>query len=77
LEVLISHLIKHLVLDFSPFNVQIPSSQDTTDSPVDAIPKKNDRLIDWSQVRQIHIPTLLIQAISIVCKAVIEFYALI
>ncbi|TKY55450.1 Asparagine--tRNA ligase [Spatholobus suberectus] len=29
----------------------IPSShsQDTTDSPVDAIPKVNDRLIDWSQ----------------------------
>ncbi|XP_027922249.1 asparagine--tRNA ligase, chloroplastic/mitochondrial isoform X1 [Vigna unguiculata] len=27
----------------------IPSSQDTTDSPVDAIPKKNDGLIDWSQ----------------------------
>ncbi|XP_027334210.1 asparagine--tRNA ligase, chloroplastic/mitochondrial [Abrus precatorius] len=27
----------------------IPSSQDTIDSPVDAIPKMNDRLIDWSQ----------------------------
>ncbi|XP_020226692.1 asparagine--tRNA ligase, chloroplastic/mitochondrial [Cajanus cajan] len=27
----------------------IPSSHDTTDSPIDAIPKMNDRLIDWSQ----------------------------
>ncbi|RDX87142.1 Asparagine--tRNA ligase, chloroplastic/mitochondrial [Mucuna pruriens] len=27
----------------------IPSSHDTTDSPVDTIPKINDRLIDWSQ----------------------------
>lgn len=68
---MISHLITHLVLDFPPFNLQIPSSQDTTDSPVDVIPKKNDRLIDWSQVRQIHIPTLLM------CKAVIIFFALI
>ncbi|KAL3018992.1 hypothetical protein AAZX31_05G057600 [Glycine max] len=28
----------------------IPSSHETTDSPVDAIPKTNDGLIDWSQV---------------------------
>ncbi|KAG5039784.1 hypothetical protein JHK85_012260 [Glycine max] len=27
----------------------IPSSHETTDSPVDAIPKTNDGLIDWSQ----------------------------
>ncbi|KAK7265930.1 hypothetical protein RJT34_33555 [Clitoria ternatea] len=27
----------------------IPNSQDTADSPIDAIPKINDRLIDWSQ----------------------------
>ncbi|XP_061341069.1 asparagine--tRNA ligase, chloroplastic/mitochondrial [Gastrolobium bilobum] len=27
----------------------IPSSQEAADSPVDAIPKLNDRLIDWSQ----------------------------
>ncbi|KAL2321570.1 hypothetical protein Fmac_025949 [Flemingia macrophylla] len=27
----------------------IPNSHETTDSPVDAIPKMNDRLIDWSQ----------------------------
>ncbi|CAL0331151.1 unnamed protein product [Lupinus luteus] len=27
----------------------IPSSHDTADSPIDAIPKTNDRLVDWSQ----------------------------
>lgn len=76
---MISCLIKHLVLGFSLFNLQIPSSHETTDSPVDAIPKTNDGLIDWSQVSKINVPTILIQVVNVqlVCKLVIVFYVLI
>lgn len=57
-------LIIHSVLFFSLLNLQIPNSQETADSPIDAIPKMNDRLIDWSQVSQMHVSTLLIVDIS-------------
>ena len=47
----------------SLLNLQIPNSHETADSPVDAIPK-NDKLIDWSQVSQMHISTLLISVVN-------------
>ena len=59
----------------SLLNLQIPNSHETADSPVDAIPK-NDKLIDWSQVSQMHISTLLISIVNsqFECNAVTVFY---
>jgi hypothetical protein len=60
---------------FSLLNLQIPNSHETADSPVDAIPKTNNKLIDWSKVSNKHICTLLIFVNSqYECNMVTVFY---